>query len=637
MNICAKKFNRSGAIKNNNLFLIEYCNLLKSKYRLNKRVLLVQIPQLVFKSFNPEVVKKKGYYVFPPTGLQYLYEAIKKRDLDIKILDLNFMLLKKVFEEDFDYRQWIDILKEYVDDFDPAVIGVSCMYDLGIQPLMEVLKFLRQRNRSVIITGGVIPTYEGESLQEQDLCHFVIEREGEDRINFLLDYLTDENLNSDPCSGVRFKHNGFYCETEGNGGEVIFDTDLIDSYSLVNIREYCKYGSLNPFSRIAGLENSPFAAIQMNRGCRAMCTFCSVRDFIGKGVRKRSVEKILSEMDFLINKCGVRHFEWLDDDLLYYKKEFQNLLQKIIDKKWEITWSANNGLIASSIDDEMMRLIRDSGCIGFKIGIETGNVEKLKEIKKPATLDIFRKAAKIFEQYAEVFIGGNFMLGFPHEKFYQMMDSFRFSLELNLDWSAFTTCQAIRGATAFSEFEDHFISQIKSEGENVKNFIPTRESSKGQLAVKKEALKGLDVFKLDPKCEPDADQIKEIWFTFNLVGNYINNKNLRRGGNPEKFISWVEMAQVAYPINPYMSLFLSLAYIIKEDFQKAEEYFQKATLSYRTDYWQERFAAFKLDRLMRNFPKNKAEVFEKIDDLRSFFLTVINKHSYVLANYSSNN
>lgn len=619
MSIRDEKLNESEAIKEKVFPLVEYCNLLKSKYRLNKRVLFVQIPQLILKSFNPEVAKKKGYYIFPPVGLQYLYEAIKKRDLDVKILDINFSFLKKVFEDGFDYRQWLDILKEYVDSFEPAIIGVSCMYDLGIQPLMEVLKFLHQRNQSITITGGVIPTYEWKNLLQQELCHFVIKKEGETRINFLFDYLTGEDLNCDPCSGVCFKFNGAYYETEEDRDKVVFDTDLIDSYSLVNIREYYKYGSLNPFSRIAGLQDSPFAAIQMNRGCRAACTFCSVGDFIGKGVRKRSLEKVLREMDFLVNNRGIRHFEWLDDDLLFFKKDFQSLLEKIIEQKWKISWSANNGVIAASIDDKLMQVIRDSGCIGFKIGIETGNPELLKKVRKPATIDTFRKVARIVNFYPEVFVGGNFMLGFPQEKFGQMVDSFRLHLELNLDWGAFTMCQAIRGATAFSEFEDHFEAQISSEGENIKNFIPTRESSKGQLFTKENILKGLDIFKIDADCLPDSEQIKEIWFTFNIIGNYINNKNLRLGGRPQKFISWVEMAQVAYPMNGYMSLFLALAYTIKGDKNLANSYYSKALMCNASEYWQERFNSFGLGGLLKKNPANREEVFEEIEKLRRSF------------------
>ena len=69
----------------------------------------------------------------------------------------------------------------------------------------------------------------------------------------------------------------------------------------------------------------------------------------------------------------------------------------------------------------------------------------------------------------------------------------------------------------------------------------------------------------------------------------INNKNLQPDGRVEKFISWVEMAQAAYPTNPYMSLFLSLAYIIDGNRDQADAHYQKAVTHHQTDYWLDRF------------------------------------------------
>lgn len=598
------------------LRLENYCKLLKLKYKPNNRLLLIQIPQLILESFNPEVMKKKGYFAFPPTGLQYLYEAIKTRDLEVRIIDLNFELLKRVSEDEtFDHIQWMEILKDYLESFNPFIIGISCMYDSNIKPLMQTLEFLMEQNQSVLITGGVLPTYEWESLLSKDLCHFVVTREGENKINYLLDHLTEENQGFASCTGIYYKYEGNYFETNGDHNVVVGNSDLVDSYSLIGIKEYHKYGSLNPFSRMAEVHDFPFAALQMSRGCRGHCTFCSVSDFMGKGVRKRPVDKVLAEMDFLVNKCGVKHFEWLDDDLLFFKQDFQFLLWEVIKQGWDITWSANNGLIATSIDDNLMQLMKDSGCIGFKVGVETGNADILKSIRKPATLDAFRKVSQIVNRYPEVFVGGNFIIGFPNEKFHQMMDTFRFYLELNLDWGAFTVCQAIRGATAFSDFEDYFMTRMSSDGDNVNNFIPTRALSKGQL-VTDDVARGFDVFQIDADCIPSPEQIREIWFAFNLIGNYINNKNLKPDGVVDKFISWVEMAQLAYPTNAYMSLFLSYAYTIKGGQGKSEDCYNKAVLCCKSDYWQERFTSFGLDKLMDNPPQGKSGVFEAVAYLR---------------------
>ena len=94
---------------------------------------------------------------------------------------------------------------------------------------------------------------------------------------------------------------------------------------------------------------------------------------MGKEVRFRKLADIISEMEYLVEKEGVRHFELLDDDPTFYKKEFKAWCQEIIDRGWNINWSASNGMIAASIDMEMLKLIQDSGCIGFSIGIESGN------------------------------------------------------------------------------------------------------------------------------------------------------------------------------------------------------------------------------------------------------------------------
>ena len=594
-----------------------YCNKLKTKYKQSNKVLMIQIPHLNFKAFNPEVARQKGYYIFPPTGLQYLQEALRERDLEIGILDMNFLVLKGFAQDkSFNLDQWLSILKNYLEHFDPYIIAVSCMFDLAMGSLFKVLEVLKGKDKYVVITGGIIPSYEWKHLISHDLCHFVIKGEGENKIRYLFDNLTDENRRYEPVQGIYYKVKDSICMAAGEKDVVKVKGDLTNSYSLVNIKEYYRYGSLNPFSRMAGVITSPFAAVQMSRGCRAACSFCSVRDFMGKGVRKRSNEEILREMEFLICNHNIRHFEWLDDDLLFYRNDFVKLLRAVIDRKWNITWSANNGLIAQSINENLLQLMQASGCIGFKIGIETGNADMLNKIRKPATLDGFRKLSEMLRNYNKVFVGGNFIVGFPDEKFCQMMDSFRFYLEMNLDWGAFTICQKIRGADAFSEFQDYFESQINTGGEQISNFIPSRDSKNGQISYSREVAKNLDIFNIDPASIPDEEQIKEIWFTFNLIGNYINNKNLGPEGSVEKFISWVEMARIAYPTNPYMSLFLALAYTINGDLSKAKDHYKRANRFHKTEYWLNRFKSFNLIDVINDFPEDKDGVFESLEALR---------------------
>lgn len=40
-------------------------------------------------------------------------------------------------------------------------------------------------------------------------------------------------------------------------------------------------------------------------------------------VRSKEAISVIEEMEFLINERGIKHFEWLDDDLLYKKENLK--------------------------------------------------------------------------------------------------------------------------------------------------------------------------------------------------------------------------------------------------------------------------------------------------------------------------
>ena len=96
---------------NNNIELFKndpikkYCEGLRSDFHLDKKILFVQTPQVVLDSFNRDIALAKGYYIFPPTGSQHLCEAITHRGFEVRVLDLNFEILKKVHKDpNFNYH-----------------------------------------------------------------------------------------------------------------------------------------------------------------------------------------------------------------------------------------------------------------------------------------------------------------------------------------------------------------------------------------------------------------------------------------------------------------------------------------------------------------------------------------------------
>ena len=79
--------------------------------------------------------------------------------------------------------------------------------------------------------------------------------------------------------------------------------------------------------------------------------------------------------------------------------------------------------------------------MGFRIGIESGNKEILRKIKKPATKPKLRLASKRFQKHPDLFVAGLYMLGFDGETYGQMFETLGFSIEMQLAWSHFSVYQ----------------------------------------------------------------------------------------------------------------------------------------------------------------------------------------------------
>jgi len=605
-----------------NIHLTEYVTRLREEYIIGEKIALIQSPQFLFDSFNVDIVKARGYYAYPPTGLQCLAESLSDKGLDIDIFDLNYVLLKRVIDDDtFNYYNWLELLEEYLDRETPSIVGVTSInvYKDIFEPdypLTSILQCLKQRGESIVLAGGPIATSEYYNYLMADLCHFVIESEGEYRVNFLLDYLFELESPQFSVQGIYFKSNGEIKQTEGRQVSVELERNLIDTYSLIPIEDYHNVGSLSPYSRMSGQER-PYSVFLLNRGCRANCDFCGVPDFMGRGVRQAPVSEVLDEIAYLVEQRGIRHFDVLDDDFLRYEEAVVELLQgiKSLRRKHGITWASSNGLIGASITEELMGLMHQSGCVGFRIGVESGNPEMLKKMRKPGNLMTLRQAGVIMNKFPDVFTGANYIIGsFGTETFGEMMDTFGFACELDLDWSSFSTFQFT------SKKKKEMVGDLKTAQHAAKDFVPSKIDSKREISSSEGIFSGPEIFDLSKDLVPSPEQIQHIWFCFNLVINYINNKNLRPEARPEKFTYWVEAVKVAYPDNPYMSLFAGLGRVLMGDMISAYKHLEAAVaILKRYRYWEHRFLQFSLTDFVVDFPEDSSSVYERLASLKGIF------------------
>ena len=174
-----------------------------------------------------------------------------------------------------------------------------------------------------------------------------------------------------------------------------------------------------PRSRRFGHINVYF--VQTTRGCPHRCSFCAVTSVLGGKLRHRPVSEIEAELASL----GIRRMEkgqkrdrfhnivfFTDDNIVGHRSYSRELLKMVatFNLKWVGQASTN---VADN--EEILELLRDSGCMGLAVGFETLSQKNIRDVgqgvnRTPEYLDRVRK----IHRYG-IGLAGNFIFGFDHD------------------------------------------------------------------------------------------------------------------------------------------------------------------------------------------------------------------------------
>ncbi len=120
--------------------------------------------------------------------------------------------------------------------------------------------------------------------------------------------------------------------------------------------------------------------VQATRGCPYRCKFCATAT-LNPGFRTRPLDDVIRDI------ATPRFSGWLqnklvwfwDDNLTADRRYAKSLLQEMVPlNKWWLTQAS----LDLTDDDELLELMRDSGCVGVFLGIETLDADALKSVSK---------------------------------------------------------------------------------------------------------------------------------------------------------------------------------------------------------------------------------------------------------------
>jgi len=217
--------------------------------------------------------------------------------------------------------------------------------------------------------------------------------------------------------------------------------DLLDPEKYFKLALPMGYTFLSP-------RNVPLVT---SRGCPCHCTFCSSTNLWGARYRTRSPENVLKELDWLVDRFKIRELKVQDDNLTMNRKRAEQIFQAMIERPYKLNWNTPNGIAVWTLDYDLLKMMKESGCYEITMAIESGDQEVLSNIiKKPLKLNKAREVNRIAR---EVGISplSYFIIGLPGETRQQIMNTINFTRELKLDGAGLFIYNPLPGSELYQE------------------------------------------------------------------------------------------------------------------------------------------------------------------------------------------
>lgn len=340
----------------------------------------------------------------PHTGVAYLTAVLQQHNFSIKILDLRLGYNTK------------DLHKS-LDAFEPDLVGVTS-YSFEYESAYKVIDSIKNQGKHLVVIGGPHASAIRSRILEHTKADFAVKGEGEYTMLDLCNSINGNGPRLDEIKGLIWR-NGDKIQ-ENSDRPYIEDLDALPfpAYESFEIQKYLDYAT----KRIP---------LITSRGCPHRCIYCSVRLTMGNRFRARTAKNVVDEIDHWHRK-GWKNFDINDDCFSFDLDRAKEICNLIIERGLKITYQLYNGIRVDRVDFELLQKMKASGCSFVAYGVESGNKDTLKVIKKAISLEQVKKAVKMTKEVG-IRNYATFIIGHPGETFKKAMDTINFAKELPAD------------------------------------------------------------------------------------------------------------------------------------------------------------------------------------------------------------
>jgi magnesium-protoporphyrin IX monomethyl ester (oxidative) cyclase len=396
-----------------------------------KKVMLIAPPMTFLPFEKPRVVA--------PLGVSYIAAFLEKNGQRVKILDAVASGWRTKQTVHRGGQPFVRVglapseIREEVSAWKPDVVGISCLFSSQAHNAHEVARLVKSVDKDITtVFGGAHPSVLPQKTLQDPNVDFVVIGEGELTMLELVNSLGDTNRYP-KILGLAFKRKGEFSLNPPRPFIEDIDTLPFPARHLLPMEEYFRAAA----GHGAAERKSRFTSMITSRGCPRNCIFCSIHTVWGHRWRPRSPERVLEEIELLVKDYGVEEIHFEDDNLTLNPKRMEAICDGIMERGLDISWATPNGVDINTLDRDLLKKMKLSGCYWLCFGLEHGDPYfRSKVIGKTISGEHAKNVVRWANELG-MWTNGFFIIGLPGETPETVGKTLRFAKELDLDFASF--------------------------------------------------------------------------------------------------------------------------------------------------------------------------------------------------------
>lgn len=194
-------------------------------------------------------------------------------------------------------------------------------------------------------------------------------------------------------------------------------------------------------------ERSPYAAIYTSLGCPFSCVFCCINAPFGKpGIRFRSPNLVLKELDVLVNTYNIRNVKIVDELFILDERHYMGIINELLLRDYRLNiWAYAR---VDTVKFKHLAGMKKAGINWLALGIESADPTVRDQARKTLRNQDIKNVVKAIQDEG-IRVIGNFIFGLPEDTLASMRATLDLALDLNCEFANFYCAMAYPGSKLY--------------------------------------------------------------------------------------------------------------------------------------------------------------------------------------------